>query len=246
MKPTRLLMYTKRWWVAPTLRQTVVVRRPLAANPFEFSLDRALGAVEPIGDLAVGVAFQPPEGDLAELGVGQRCEPAVSRASLSTAASAGEGAEASICSRAQPGQELCQIRLAAMSRTVRSSARRSWIKRVTEASGSMMHLQSGRAITRRTPTGFPTLYPFVTTRSPHPTPWVGFPRILSCLNITTVDPQCKFIQMSHHEARTLAARAIDIGILAHRFRQIQGHGGEFATPAFNGRGSIAACADVRL
>ncbi len=50
----------------------------------------------------------------------------------------------------------------------------------------------------------------------------------------------QFIQMSHHEARTLAAGAIDIGILAQRLRQLQGDGGEFAITKFSGHGVLWA------
>ena len=46
--------------------------------------------------------------------------------------------------------------------------------------------------------------------------------------------------MSHHEARTLAAGAIDIGILAQRLRQLQGDGGEFAITNFSGHGVLWA------
>ena len=55
----------------------VVVRRPLAANPLEPSLDRALGAVETIGDLAIGESLQPHQGDLAKLGIIQRGQPSL-------------------------------------------------------------------------------------------------------------------------------------------------------------------------
>ncbi len=50
----------------------------------------------------------------------------------------------------------------------------------------------------------------------------------------------QFLQMSHHEARTLAAGAIDIGILAQRLRQLQGDGGEFAITNFSGHGVLWA------
>ena len=50
----------------------------------------------------------------------------------------------------------------------------------------------------------------------------------------------QFIQMSHHEARTLAAGAIDIGILAQRLRQLQGESGEFAITKFSGHGLLWA------
>jgi hypothetical protein len=50
----------------------------------------------------------------------------------------------------------------------------------------------------------------------------------------------QFIQMSHHEARGLAAGAIDIGILAQRLRQLQGDGGEFAITHFSGHGLLWA------
>ncbi len=50
----------------------------------------------------------------------------------------------------------------------------------------------------------------------------------------------QFIQMSHHEARTLAAGAIDIGILAQRLRQLHGEGGEFAITKFSGDGVLWA------
>ena len=46
--------------------------------------------------------------------------------------------------------------------------------------------------------------------------------------------------MSHHEARTLAAGAIDIGILAERLRQLHGDGGEFAITKFSGHGVLWA------
>jgi hypothetical protein len=49
-----------------------------------------------------------------------------------------------------------------------------------------------------------------------------------------------FIQMSHHEARALAAGAIDTGILAQRLRQLQGDQGEFAITAFGGNGLLWA------
>ncbi len=48
----------------------------------------------------------------------------------------------------------------------------------------------------------------------------------------------QFIQMSHHEARTLAAGAIDIGFLAQRLRQLQGDDGEFAITAFGSHGLL--------
>ncbi len=50
----------------------------------------------------------------------------------------------------------------------------------------------------------------------------------------------QFLQMSHHDARTLAAGAIDIGILAQRLRQLQGDGGEFAITNFSGHGVLWA------
>lgn len=50
----------------------------------------------------------------------------------------------------------------------------------------------------------------------------------------------QFIQMSHHEARTLAVGAIDIGILAQRLRQLQGESGEFAITKFSGHGLLWA------
>jgi hypothetical protein len=50
----------------------------------------------------------------------------------------------------------------------------------------------------------------------------------------------QFIQMSYHEARSLAAGAIDIGVLAHRLHQIQGDGGEFAITAFGSHGLLWA------
>jgi hypothetical protein len=50
----------------------------------------------------------------------------------------------------------------------------------------------------------------------------------------------KFTQMSHHDALSLAAGAIDIGVLAHRLRQLQGQGGEFAITAFGGHGLLWA------
>ncbi len=50
----------------------------------------------------------------------------------------------------------------------------------------------------------------------------------------------QFIQMSHHEARWLAAGAIDIGILAQQLRQLQGDGGEFAITQFSGHGLLWA------
>jgi hypothetical protein len=50
----------------------------------------------------------------------------------------------------------------------------------------------------------------------------------------------QFIQMTHHDARSLAAGAIDVGILAHRLRQLQGAGGEFAITAFGGHGLLWA------
>ena len=50
----------------------------------------------------------------------------------------------------------------------------------------------------------------------------------------------QFIQMSHHEARALAAGAIDIGILAHRLHQLQGEDGEFAITAFGSHGLLRA------
>lgn len=46
--------------------------------------------------------------------------------------------------------------------------------------------------------------------------------------------------MCHRDARSLGAGAIDIGILAHRLRQLQGDGGEFAITAFNGHGLLWA------
>ena len=50
----------------------------------------------------------------------------------------------------------------------------------------------------------------------------------------------QFLQMSHHEARTLAAGAIDIGILAQRLRQLQGDGAEFPITKFGGHGPVWA------
>ncbi len=55
----------------PDLRGPLVVRHPLAADPLQPTLHRPLGAVELVGDLAVSVTLQPPEGDLAQIGVGQ-------------------------------------------------------------------------------------------------------------------------------------------------------------------------------
>jgi hypothetical protein len=50
----------------------------------------------------------------------------------------------------------------------------------------------------------------------------------------------QFIQMSHNEARALAAGALDIGVLSHRLRQVQGDEGEFAITAFGSRGLLRA------
>jgi hypothetical protein len=50
----------------------------------------------------------------------------------------------------------------------------------------------------------------------------------------------QFIQMSHREARALGAGAVDIGILGHRLRQVQGDRGEFAITAFGGHGLLWA------
>jgi hypothetical protein len=50
----------------------------------------------------------------------------------------------------------------------------------------------------------------------------------------------QFIQMSHKEARALAAGAIDIGVLGHRLQQVQGDQGEFAITAFGSHGLIRA------
>jgi hypothetical protein len=50
----------------------------------------------------------------------------------------------------------------------------------------------------------------------------------------------QFIQMSHNEARALAAGAIDIGVLGHQLRQIQGDEGEFAITAFGSHGLLRA------
>jgi hypothetical protein len=50
----------------------------------------------------------------------------------------------------------------------------------------------------------------------------------------------QFIQMSHHEARGLAGGAIDLDILAHRLRQLQGDDGEFAITKFSGHGLLWA------
>jgi hypothetical protein len=49
-----------------------------------------------------------------------------------------------------------------------------------------------------------------------------------------------YIQMSHQQARNLGAGASDIGILAHRLRQLQGEAGEFAITSFAGRGLLWA------
>jgi hypothetical protein len=50
----------------------------------------------------------------------------------------------------------------------------------------------------------------------------------------------QFIQMSHNEARALAAGALDIGVLGHRLQQLQGDEGEFAITAFGSRGLLRA------
>jgi hypothetical protein len=50
----------------------------------------------------------------------------------------------------------------------------------------------------------------------------------------------QFIQMTHQEARTLGAGAVDIGILAQRLRQVQGDHGEFAITNFGGHGLLWA------
>jgi hypothetical protein len=50
----------------------------------------------------------------------------------------------------------------------------------------------------------------------------------------------QFIQMSHNQARALAAGALDIGVLGHRLRQMQGDEGEFAITAFGGHGLLRA------
>jgi len=50
----------------------------------------------------------------------------------------------------------------------------------------------------------------------------------------------QFILISHREARTLAAGAIDIGILAQRLRQLRGESGEFAITKFSGHGLLWA------
>ena len=49
-----------------------------------------------------------------------------------------------------------------------------------------------------------------------------------------------YIQVSHDEARSLGCGAIDIGVLAHRLRQLQGEGGEFAITNFSGYGLLWA------
>src|SRR5262249_38187988 len=49
-----------------------------------------------------------------------------------------------------------------------------------------------------------------------------------------------FIQMSHQDARWLAAGAIDIGVLAQSLRRIRGDQGEFAITAFCGQGVLWA------
>jgi hypothetical protein len=50
----------------------------------------------------------------------------------------------------------------------------------------------------------------------------------------------RFIQMSHQEARSLGAGAIDLGILGHRLRSLQGEKGEFAITSFASRGLLWA------
>jgi len=49
-----------------------------------------------------------------------------------------------------------------------------------------------------------------------------------------------YIQMSRGEARNLGSGAGDIGILAHRLRQLQGEAGEFAITSFAGCGLLWA------
>jgi hypothetical protein len=49
-----------------------------------------------------------------------------------------------------------------------------------------------------------------------------------------------YIQMSHDEARSLGCGATDLGVLAHRLRQIQGEAGEFAITSFSGIGVLWA------
>jgi len=49
-----------------------------------------------------------------------------------------------------------------------------------------------------------------------------------------------FIQMSHHDARTLAGGATDLGILAQCLRQRHGPEGEFAITSFGGHGMLWA------
>jgi hypothetical protein len=49
-----------------------------------------------------------------------------------------------------------------------------------------------------------------------------------------------YIQMNHEEARSLGCGAIDIGVLAHRLRQIQGEAGEFAITSFRRHGLLWA------
>ena len=50
----------------------------------------------------------------------------------------------------------------------------------------------------------------------------------------------QYIQMSHQEARSLGRGAMDLGILAHRLRRLQGDPGEFAITSFGGRGLLWA------
>jgi hypothetical protein len=49
-----------------------------------------------------------------------------------------------------------------------------------------------------------------------------------------------FIQMGHHDARWLAAGAVDVGILAQCLRQLLGGQGEFAITNFGGHGVLWA------
>jgi hypothetical protein len=66
------------------------------------------------------------------------------------------------------------------------------------------------------------------------------PELIAHSGFGQIARRFQFIQMSHDDARWLASRAIDIGVLAQCLRQLQGGQGDFAITAFSGLGVLWA------
>ncbi len=67
--------------------------------------------------------------------------------------------------------------------------------------------------------------------------------LLRHIGFAQVARKFQYIQMSHEDARRLAAGASDLGVLAQMFRKLYGDNGEFAITSFRGSGLL--CADQK-